>query len=367
MPPLKMISVISAYTCRSTEPVQTIPVFILILISMFLVCPASADSISMPLAETQYPVKAVFADRWQWEEGRVRPVAIDVHSSGQIVCLEERRHRLFLLTADGDWVGYGDPGGGDFGFAEKVFARFGLLLFSLDTEERAVDYFDLGGRWQGRLDLEETAAASGEELSETTDFCIDPGGDLFVLEGDSGRILRFDRSGALISIIGQWGSLQPAAPIAIEIDGYGQLYLLETNPPALMVLETDGQVKRHHLLTDEVSSNVETSDTGSEFQPAALAVDQWGNAYIADSYSGAILVLAAVNGENRRQSEAKGNGASPPLIWIYPPDQQQMSVDDLVVDETGRLLATDAQRASVWVFDLSFASDLSGASDSREP
>jgi len=355
MPPWKMISAISVFIFRLTS--LFIAQFILLSSGPTILDTAIADGIRMPLAQPQQLISAEFSEEWIWDEGRVRPIAIDIHPSGIITCIEARRHRLGLITAEGVYLGYGDPGGGDFGFADKIFSRFGLQLYTLDTEGRAIDYFDLRGGWQGRLDLEEAAAGAGEELSEITDFCLDPGGDLLVLEGDSGRILRFDRFGTLVSTIGQWGSLAPSEATAIEIDGHGWLYLLESEPPGLLVLETDGHVIGHYPLNDL---------RGREIQPTALAVDKWGNAFVADSRSGEISILpfALLGADSKIESQPPSTKSIP--TWIQSPPEIEMSIDDLAVDDGGRLLVADARHARVWVFTLTYETTRAKAFESRE-
>jgi hypothetical protein len=289
----------------------------------------------VPLQRLRAASSASFQDRWDWDAGggRLRPIAIDVHPSGIVAGIEGRRHRVFLVEGQGSWIGFAEPGGaeGELGFAQRIFARCGLQLYTLDPDARTVDQFDLRGSWESRLEIEATAAAGGEEISVPVDLCLDRAGELFLLDAGKGRVLHIDRAGMLQRVLGTWGDWVSEAPLALEVDGRGRLYLLEGTPPALLVLAADGHlIERRDL----------TASGGGRMHPSALAVDQWGNAFVADRRRGAVGVYPV------------GGGAS---WWIDPPAGEALRASDLAVDDSGRLLVADAEAAAVWVYALTYA------------
>ncbi len=297
---------------------------------------ADQAGISAPLLSRRVPTGARLVDCWEWGGGadRVRPIALDIHPSGVVAGIEVRQHRLFLVSADGSWIGFGEQGRTDLGFATRVFARSGLQLFTLDPQERAVDRFNLRGIWEYRLDLEEIASDAGEELGEIVDLCLDRTGDLFLLDAGKAQILRIGRTGDLQQVLGKWGDWTMQVPVALDVDGQGKLYVLETRPPGLLILDYDG-----HMLGWRAA----TAGGDESLQPTALAVDAWGNAFLADAHTGALKVLPAASGA---------------AWWIQPPGGEKIRASDLVVDKAERLLVADADAARVWVFALDYNTEV---------
>jgi hypothetical protein len=299
-----------------------------VLLFLLLMPDVSAQEISVPLYQKTSPVSAQFFTSWQWEQGSVFPVAIDMHPGGILVGIESRRHQLFLATADGEWIGYGDAGGREFGFADRLFARSGLQIYTLNSDDRVVDTYDLQGDWEGRLDLEASVEASGEFLTDPVDFCLDQAGDLYLLDGSDGRIFVFNRAGTLLSIFGDWGQLASAEPEAIEVDGQGRLHLLTQNPPGIMVLDVGGREIAWKRFPDHVT-------------PVELSVDRWGNGYIIDSTSKQIRVIPF--------------GSDGISFSIAAPEGVEFDFDALVVDNENRLLIADERHGKIWVYHLQFA------------
>jgi len=289
--------------------------------------PAAGDGISLPLLSPRTPVDAKIADRWSWNPGGgapLRPLAIDAHPTGVIAGIEVRRHRIFLTGADGGWIGFAElpPGQLRFGFFEHLFARSGLHVFALDPEQWIIDSFDLRGAWVGRLDLEET----GDEIGDPSGFCLDRSGDLYVLDAARGRILTFNRQGMPLRTLEAWADWQPTSPIDLEIDGQGRLYLLESRPPLIHIIDTSGQ-------------RIGQAPLAPESEPVAMAVDTWGNAFVADGARGDIHVLPAGEGE---------------AWWIGRAEDEDWEASDLAIAESNRLLVADASHACVWVFSLRY-------------
>jgi hypothetical protein len=313
------------------EPAMHRVASICLCLALFTAAPAAATGeIALPLSAAAVPVAGELRTAWQWPDdgGRLVPEALDVHPSGSVWGLEARRHRLFRCGLEGEALTFaaGGEGAAELGFATRVFARSGLKIFTLDPWNQALTRYDLTGVREGGIDLAARLAAAGELLREASDFCLRRSGELFVLDRESARVFAFDAAGRFDRVLGELGAAAPRDPIAIEIDGHGRLYLLEAEPPALLVLDLDAERFRQRPLAMPAPR-----------APLSLAVDPWGNAFIGDAAAGRVWV-------------APHTGA--PGWWLQAPEGR-LAPDDLAADGA-RLLVADRDARKVWVFALTY-------------
>jgi len=292
------------------------------------------SGLAVELASAPVPVSATWTADWSLaQRGGLAPIAVDVHPGGVVAALERRRHRLFLLDSAGEWLGLAGQAAGagaQVGFAERVFARSGLKLFTLDPEQRSVERFDLRGQWETRLDVGSEADRSGAAIGTAADFALDRAGELYILDAARGTILRFGPDGRFIASLETWGDWPPAEARAIEVDGRGRLFLLGGRPAAVWVLEPSGHlVERRQVVP-----------AGEEaFESTALAVDAWGNAFVGGGRPGRVRVLPS---------------GGFPAWWIDAPAGRAWQVADLAVDAQRRLLVADPAGACIRVFTLEY-------------
>jgi hypothetical protein len=317
------------------------PVRLTILLA-WLVCAARvpAGEIERPLAEPRAAIRAELEQTWSLRanDAPLDPIAIDVHPSGSVWGITSARHRVFYCERIG-----GEPqfaaGGEDAGMPglpDGLFARCGLKVFTLDPWDMAIERYDLTGYREMRLDLRAALAAAGETMGRADDFCMSRSGELFVLDGDRARILTFDGEGALRRVLGDQAGLSLRGAIAIDIDGHGRLYVLETSPAALVRVGLDLRLDRRLIGSPE-----------ERFVPRALAVDAWGNAVIAGADTSGLRVLP-------------GDGSP---LWA-PAIEGGLTAGDLAIDADGRLLVADARRHWIRVLRLVYRPEEPAA---REP
>lgn len=296
------------------------------------------------LASDRIPIAAEFLTQWRWQvdDQPLLPVAIGAHPSGVICGLEASRRRLFLSDTLGAGLrlASGSDGGGSLGFATQLYAGVGLQIFTLDSWNAGITRYDLQGVREAALDLAAAAEAVGEDLREAADFCLDPSGELFVLDARRGRVLHFSRAGEWITVLAESGEMSFVEPVAIDVDGRGRLYLLETRPPGLIVLDADGRLLRRSLAPEVASGASETTPGRILQNPVALVVDPWGNAFVADADGGVLVVPEQ---------------GSPPW-WLNVPAGMQLSPADLGLSGARRLLIADPVAGCVWVFELHYRS-----------
>ena len=289
---------------------------------------SAAQELSVPLSHSLVPRAADAGRKWRWQpEGQpLQPIAIDVHSSGVICGLEGRRNRLFVTESDGHWIGFADRGAGDLalGFATQVCAGLDLRLFALDGDERTLDLYDLRGRWEQRLDLGRIVEEAGFSLLAPRGIAVDRAGNIYLLDGEAGRLFRFEAKGLGVAALGDWADWSAHRPVALEVDGRGNLYLLESSPGGVRVLDPDGQVLHWRALPEP---------RPADWRPDVLEVDLWGNLFLAMKGQPACWIGSA--------TLSQGVWASVDL---------QGGVCDLAADEAGRLLALGCARG--WVQEI---------------
>jgi len=299
---------------------------------------AGQEGISVPLTRLRIPVAATFDTTWQCRSaGEILiPVAIDVHPAGTLWGLEARRHRVWWIAAAGGEarLAVGDVGDAGDGFANRIFARSGLKVFTLDPWEARIDRYDLLGARELRLDLAAALEQAGAERIDAIDFCLSASGDLYVLDRTRGRILQFDDAGRLVRERADAGTTGARSPAALEIDGRGRLFLLDARSPELIILEIDGRITRRPI-----------APGGASPLPVSLAVDSWGNAFVGDRRAGCVWVAP--------------EGSAP--AWTVSPPQPGMQPTELAADDT-RLLVADAPGQKIWVFTLDY-----GAPETTRP
>jgi hypothetical protein len=320
-----------------------------LILPILTVCAAQepAPSLKVELSGAPIPVNAAWIADWSLaDRGGLAPIAVDVHPSGVLAGIERRRHRLFLLDSDGAWLGLaGQAGtdGSDVGFAERVFARSGLKIFTLDPERRIVDRFDLRGQWETRFDLGGAAQQAGVTVGTAVDFGLDRAGELYILDAARGTILHFGPDGQFIASLETWGDWPPIDARALEVNGRGQLFLLGGQPVDVWVLEPSGRLIERRPVVP----------AGEErFEPTALAVDAWGNAFVGGGRPGKVRVLP-------------GGGA--PAWWIAVPAGRSLRVADLAVDTQHRLLIADPAGGCIHVFAVEYRKGAEARGPGSEP
>lgn len=246
--------------------------------------------------------------------------------------IEGRRHRLFLATETGEWIGFADTPPDEYAltFYRRVHAGSGLTLYTLDSDAFAVDLYDLHGRWLQRLDLDALLAPLGGPALHPQDLCVDGAGTIYVLDGEGGGLYRIEAEGTQGRRLGERGQWPLWSPAGLGVDGRGQLHVLTADPPALLELDPDGLVRRTRRLAGEADL------PAGPWRRPSLAVDRWGNVFFTP-------------GEE-------------PGVWVAPREEPVRRLGGLeagplaalAADAAGRLLAATAGSGGIVVFDLEY-------------
>jgi DNA-binding beta-propeller fold protein YncE len=118
-------------------------------------------------------------------------------------------------------------------------------------------------------------------LNEPTDLAISPSGDFYVVEGHGrgeGRVLKFDKGGALIKSWGANGTGpgQFNQPHSIAIDAKGLVYVADRENRRVQVFDADGKYLKEWKFAG---------------LPCGLFVNRDGQLYLTSGFAGQILKL----------------------------------------------------------------------------
>jgi sugar lactone lactonase YvrE len=150
-------------------------------------------------------------------------------------------------------------------------------------------------------------STTGILLSGYLRIATDPAGNLYILDGGKGVILRVDAATQAARIVAGGGTIysdnQPATsaalrPVALDVDAAGNLYILDYNYP-ISVRKVDASSGIIHSLVafnGSADSAAGIGDNGpanaaSVNYPSDVTVDTRGNVYIADTDNSRIRII----------------------------------------------------------------------------
>jgi sugar lactone lactonase YvrE len=125
---------------------------------------------------------------------------------------------------------------------------------------------------------------------------IDDFGNIYMLDSDSGAVMKFDADG---NLLGKWGELgmkdnQFLDPTGIALDHNGYLYVADTGNARVQKFNGNGELLAKWGSMGAVSVGVATDDNeeisifDSFRRPEAITIDQHDNVYVLDRSAGTI-------------------------------------------------------------------------------
>ena len=191
----------------------------------------------------------------------------------------------------------------------------------------------------GKLLLTLGAARGAKEpgfFFQPNDILVAPSGDIFVAEGhggDNARIMKFDRTGKLLTTWGRKGSAPDDLdqPHALAMDSQGRLFVGDRSNDRIKIYSQDGKLL----------------DTWYQFsRPSGIFIDRNDMIYVADSESGSV--------EPRRPEWKRGiriGSARDGVVKYFIPDPavnppSTSSAEGVAVDAKGNVYGAEVgQRA----------------------
>jgi len=208
---------------------------------------AAVTSASPASSDVSFEFQAAFGGFGIGRESFDLPVDVVQDREENIYVVDQRNNRIQVLDRRGnyvrEWGGRGvRPGDLDTPAAIAI-DRDSRNLFVVDKLNHRVQKFDLKGKFLmsiGRL------GSSKGDLNAPTDVALDKKGDIYVADTGNNRIQKFDPSGRFIS---EWGKfarqgrgaiLNRPASVAYSEEGFGYIYVLNSEECRVLKFETDG-------------------------------------------------------------------------------------------------------------------------------
>jgi len=267
------------------------------------------------------------------------PVKLAFDENDNIYVVDNQNHRIQKFDKDGNFlIKWGQEGEdpGDFYYPYGI-AITPLYIFISDTENNRIERFDHNGNFQLTWGAE---AVQGENNDYRFSFphgiCVDPSGNVYVLDSNHHHIHKFIISGGSVvidEIFGELGSGdgQFHVPTDIASDSSGYIYIADYNNFRVQKLDYngnfiskwgspgtgDGEFMSPYAITADSAGYVYVTDTvshrvqkftaqgdfvtewgssgnhdGQFFYPSGIAVNSRGYVYVADSIRNDIQVFA---------------------------------------------------------------------------
>lgn len=149
---------------------------------------------------------------------------------------------------------------------------------------------------RGTTDGTGTAA----RFSSPAGIAVDPAGNIFVADNGNHAIRKVTPTGIVTTVAGLPGTSGSAdgnaatarfyAPLALALDGAGNIFVADTYNSTIRRITTSGQVTTIGGLAGVLAGYAEgTGSNARFFSPSAIAVDTAGALYIADSSNSVIM------------------------------------------------------------------------------
>ena len=235
------------------------------------------------------------------------------------------------------WGGFGS-GDGQFSNPQGVAVDESDNVYVADTANNRVQVFDASGSFITKWG----SFGDGDgQLFDPQGVAVDESGNVYVADSGNDRIQVFDLSGSFIT---KWGSTgegdgQFLAPFGVTVDGAGNVYVADTSNSRIQVFDSSGS------FLDEWGRS--GSRDGQFLEPHGLVVDGSGNVYVADSFNSRIQVFDS-SGSFLTEWGNNGDG-------LGQDDGQFVEPWDVALDGFGNIYVADFERFHIQKFDSSGA------------
>jgi sugar lactone lactonase YvrE len=163
---------------------------------------------------------------------------------------------------------------------------------------------------------------------QPNDVLVAPNGNIFVAEGHASnatanaRILKFDKTGKLLQIIGKFGKgpLEFDQPHALALDSRGRLFVGDRGNNRIQILDQDGKLL----------------DTWYQFsRPSGIYIDAQDRIYVADSESGTVDTTRKAWKRGLRIGSAKDGSIAVFIPDPANPERGSSSAEGVAADKNG--------------------------------
>lgn len=195
----------------------------------------------------------------------------------------------------------------------------------------------------GHVDGSGTSA----EFSDPENLAVDSSGNIYVADGKGNTIRKVTPTGVVSTLAGTGskGSADGAAssasfnmPLAVAVDNSGNVYVADSGNSTIRVINTSGVVSTLAGLAGATGS---TDDSGSRARfdtPSGLAVDASGNLFVADTVNDTIRKVSPTG----NVTTVAGSAGSFEATDNYPLSARFNEPADVAVDASGVLYVADS-------------------------
>lgn len=273
------------------------------------------------------------------------PMGVAVDAAGNIYVGEARGQRLLKLNANGGLLwSVGSPGvRGDannrFRQVEDVDLDASGRVYAVDSGNSRVQVFNTSGGFVATLGQTLNPGGGNNQFDQPSGVAVGPDGRIFVADSGNHRVQVFNAARTYVATLGQtgvpgWDNGHFSYPIDVDVDASGKIYVVDHVNHRVQVFGSN----LAYLRTIGVSGQP-GYDAAHLNYPYTVAVDAQGRTFVSDDYGWRVMVFSASGAflTSIGRNEGSGTGAL-------------FATEGLAVDAYGNLYIAEAENHRVTKF-----------------
>jgi sugar lactone lactonase YvrE len=154
------------------------------------------------------------------------------------------------------------------------------LFYPTDSPRDALQEADWTGKVLGHFGIKcfstECSPSKGQ-IQHAGQVVVDARGNVYVLDVSAPAVIKFSRSGSVLSVVGKGGTApgEFTGPQGVALDTAGNIYVADTGNNRIQKFSPDGQLL---AVTGKPGTKPGEFNT-----PTDIGVDREGNVYVLDS------------------------------------------------------------------------------------
>ena len=291
-----------------------------------------------------------------------QPTGLAFDAAGNMYVVDNSNHRIRKITPAGvvsTFAGSGTAGFADgTGTAAQFQGPFDVAVdavgnvYVADTYNYRIRKITPAGVVTTLAGNANYGYADGDgaaaKFNQPKGIVVDPAGNVYVADENNSRIRKITPTGTVTTFAGSTlgstdGDVSVAlfsSPVGIEIDGNGNLYIVDTGNHRIRKITPAGVVS---TLAGSTKGITDADGSAARFnKPAGVVVDADGNLYVADD-------------DNERIRKVTPSGSVSTIAGGYVPgftdgfgeDAQFSSPTGIAIDGSGHIFVADRQNHSI--------------------